>query len=105
MLFAGVNTHLLDRKKNGNLLELQLGNEFRKDKLITTFTLLNNNTAILQPTNYQNEVSYGVNNLYAKTKYLKIFEYLPYSGFFTNGIIFSLLQIHSIGDSGGRVFV
>jgi hypothetical protein len=69
MQFAGVNAHLLVRKDNGHLLELQLGNEFRKDKLQSTFLLLENNTVIEQPNEYQNETNYEVNNLYLKSKY------------------------------------
>lgn len=73
MQFAGVNAHLLDRKNNGHLLELQLGNEFRKDKLQSTFSLLENNTILEQPTEYKNQTNYQVNNLYLKSKYrLKI---------------------------------
>ena len=55
------------------LLELQLGNEFRKDKLQSTFSLLENNTVLEQPNGYQNETNYQVNDLYLKSKYrLKI---------------------------------
>jgi hypothetical protein len=73
MQFAGVNAHLLDRKKNDDLLELQLGNEFRKDKLTTTFSLLEDNAVIAQPNGYKNQVNYQVNDLYFKSKYrLKI---------------------------------
>jgi len=73
MQFTGVNAHLLDRKDNGHLLELQLGNEFRKDKLQSTFSLLENNTVLEQPNGYQNETNYHVNDLYLKSKYrLKI---------------------------------
>ncbi len=73
MQFAGINAHLLDRKDNGHLLELQLGNEFRKDKLQSTFSLLENNTVLEQPNGYQNETNYQVNDLYLKGKYrLKI---------------------------------
>ena len=73
MQFAGVNAHLLDRKANGHLLELQLGNEYRKDKLQSIFSLLENNTVLEQPNGYQNETNYQVNDLYLKSKYrLKI---------------------------------
>lgn len=73
MQFAGVNAHLLDRKNNENLLELQLGNEFRKDKLQTTFSLLEDETILEYPNGYQNQTSYQVNDLYLKSKYrLKI---------------------------------
>lgn len=69
MQFAGLNIHLLDRKDNGHLLELQLGNEFRKDKLQSTFSLLENNIVLEKPRGYQNETNYQVNNLFVKGKY------------------------------------
>ncbi len=73
MQFTGINAHLLDRKENGHLLEIQLGNEFRKDKLATTFSILEDDLVLEQPNNYKNQTSYQVNNLYFKSKYrLKI---------------------------------
>jgi hypothetical protein len=73
MQFAGINAHLLDRKTNGHLLELQIGNEYRKDKLSTTFSLLQDNLVLDNPTDYQNQTAYQVNDLYLKSKYrLKI---------------------------------
>ena len=60
MQFAGVNAHLLDRKDSGNLLELQLGNEFRKDNLQSTLSLLENNIVLEQPNGYHNQTSYQV---------------------------------------------
>jgi hypothetical protein len=73
MQFAGINAHLLDRKTNGHLLELQLGNEYRKDKLTTKFSLLEDDLVLDNPNGYQNETKYQVNDLYIKSKYrLKI---------------------------------
>lgn len=69
MQFAGINAHLLDRRKNGHLLELQLGNEYRKDRLSTTFSILETNTELEQPGTYQNQTIYQVNGLYFKSKY------------------------------------
>jgi len=69
MQFAGFNAHLLDRKKNGNLLELQFGNEYRQDKLNTTFSLFEDTSIIEIPYGYQNNTKYQSNNLYLKTKY------------------------------------
>ncbi|WP_179346689.1 carboxypeptidase-like regulatory domain-containing protein [Winogradskyella ursingii] len=69
MQFAGFNAHLLDRKENGHLLELQLGNEFRKDRLQSTFSLLENDTVLERPNGYQNQTVYQVNDLYIKGKY------------------------------------
>lgn len=69
MQFTGIDAHILDRKKNGDLLELQLGNEYRYDKLTTTFSLLEDEILLEQPNDYQNQTTYRVNNLYAKSKY------------------------------------
>ncbi|AEH00945.1 carboxypeptidase-like regulatory domain-containing protein [Lacinutrix sp. 5H-3-7-4] len=70
MQFVGVNAHLLDRKTNGDLLEIQIGNEFRKDKLISNFSIKQNNTLLSSPVGYQNSTIYHVNDLYVKSKYL-----------------------------------
>ncbi|MHA7829500.1 MAG: TonB-dependent receptor [Flagellimonas sp.] len=73
MQFAGINAHLLDRRKNEHLMELQLGNEYRKDLLWTTFSLLEDEIVLEQPDGYQNRTSYQLNDLYFKSKYrLKI---------------------------------
>lgn len=73
MQFSGINAHLLDRRKNEHLLELQLGNEYRKDKLSTTFSLLDDDIIMEQPDGYQNRTIYQVNDIYFKSKYrLKI---------------------------------
>lgn len=73
MEFAGINTHLLDRNKNGNLLELQLGNEYRRDKLNSVFSLYQDDIELIQSDGFQNKTTYRVNDLYFKSKYrLKI---------------------------------
>lgn len=69
MQFFGFNAHLLDRKKSGNLFELQIGNEYRKDQLITSFSLLDNENIVNNPEGYQNDTRYSVNQLYLKSKY------------------------------------
>lgn len=69
MQFVGINAHLLNRTENGHLLELQWGNEYRKDNLSTVFSLLENETVLEQPNGYQNQTNYHVNNLYLKSKY------------------------------------
>ena len=40
MLYGGIDAHLLNRRKKGKLFELQVGNEFRQDKLSSNFMLL-----------------------------------------------------------------
>lgn len=69
MQYIGFNTHLLDRKPNDHLLELQLGNEYRRDKLESVFSVLENETVLSIPDDYQNNTAYTVNNLFLKSKY------------------------------------
>jgi len=73
MQFVGFDAHLMDRKKSGNLLELQFGNKYRNDKLTSNFLLKKENTVLNKPVGYQNNTSYITNNVYFKSKYrLKI---------------------------------
>lgn len=69
MQFAGFEAHFLERKKNNDLLEIQFGNQYRYDNLITHFQLITNENIIDEPMNYQNKIIYSVNNLYINTKY------------------------------------
>ncbi|QMU64576.1 MAG: TonB-dependent receptor [Flavobacteriaceae bacterium] len=69
MQFADFEAHLLDRKENDNLLELQFGNEYRKDELLSSFLLKEDNAILETPTDYQNITTYSVNNLYFTSKY------------------------------------
>lgn len=69
MQFAGFEAHLLDRKINGNLLELQFGNQFRKDNLQSRYLIKNDENVVSEPLNYQNNLSYSSNDLYLNTKY------------------------------------
>ena len=70
MQFLGIESHFMNRKKNGDLLEIQFGNQFRKDDLLSNFKLNNNETVIDEPTNYQNVTNYSSNDLYFNTHYL-----------------------------------
>ncbi|MBT8245472.1 carboxypeptidase-like regulatory domain-containing protein [Winogradskyella sp.] len=69
MTFTGFEAHLLDRKDNRNLLEIKLGNAYRRDVLNSKFSLLENESIIDNPQGFQNELTYSVNDLYAKGKY------------------------------------
>lgn len=64
--FLGVEAHLLDRKKSGNLFELKIGNTYRDDTLISSFNL--NNAQNLE--DFSNNFEYAVNDIYASSKYL-----------------------------------
>ncbi|MDX1718520.1 MAG: TonB-dependent receptor [Salegentibacter mishustinae] len=70
MQYAGVEAHYLDRKKNRNLLEIKIGNQFRQDNLNSYFHLNNaNENTIQKPLDFQNRTNYINNNLYLKSKY------------------------------------
>ncbi len=70
MTFAGLQAHFLDRKKSGNLFEIQLGNDYRLDKLGNELRFRESGTAVLSPIGYQNNTRYGVNDLYVNSSYL-----------------------------------
>ncbi|MCW1147026.1 carboxypeptidase-like regulatory domain-containing protein [Flavobacterium lacisediminis] len=67
--FAGVEAHLLDKKKNGDLLEVKIGNQIRIDYLNTRFELLENQNNLSFPNDYQNNLTYTTNDLYLSAKY------------------------------------
>lgn len=90
MTFTAFEAHILDRKKNDNLIEFKLGNTFRIDELVSQFSLLNNNVIIDKPTAYQNNLNYKVNNLYANGKY-------QYS--FKNILLSANVEVHQLFNS------
>ena len=69
MKFVGIEAHLLDKKKNGDLLELKIGNQLRIDELNTRFELLQNENNLTFPNGYQNQLIYTTNDLYLSAKY------------------------------------
>ncbi len=69
MQFGGLEAHVLDKKKNDDLLEIKIGNQIRIDYLKTRFELLNNENTISLPINYQNNLTYLTNDLYFSAKY------------------------------------
>ncbi|MDO5607311.1 MAG: carboxypeptidase-like regulatory domain-containing protein [Capnocytophaga sp.] len=69
MQYTGIVAQLLNRKENDNLWEIQLGNEYRKDKLESIFSLFENTSLLTQPNDYQNDMHYSVNDAYAKSNY------------------------------------
>ena len=70
MQFLGFESHFMNRKKNGDLFEIQFGNQYKKDNLISNFELKNGETVIETPINYQNDTNYTTNNLYINSYYL-----------------------------------
>ena len=69
MQFYGVEAHVLDKNESGNLFEIKFGNQLRIDALQTQFELLQNNTLLTFPINYQNNLTYTTNDLYLSAKY------------------------------------
>jgi len=69
MQFAGIEAHLLDKKKNGDLLEIKIGNQLRIDDLNTRFELLVNESNLSFPNGYQNNLTNTTNDLYLSAKY------------------------------------
>ena len=69
MQFAGIEAHVLDKKNNGNLLEIKLGNQLRIDNLNTRFELLQNEYNLAYPNSYQNNLTFTSNDSYLSTKY------------------------------------
>lgn len=69
MQFAGIEAHLLDKKKNGDLLEIKIGNQLRIDDLNTRFELLENESNLSFPNGYQNNLTNTTNDLYLSAKY------------------------------------
>ena len=105
MQFAGVNAHLLDRKENGDLLELQLGNEYRKDYLTTTFSLLEEETILNHPNDYQNRVHYQVNDLYLKSKYRLKLKNVGLTGKLDLRQLFNELKNNQIASNQNPFFI
>lgn len=69
MDFIGFETHLINRNQNENIFEIQIGNQFRKDNLLSIFKIKNDETIVSIPSNYKNTLNYVSNDLYLKLKY------------------------------------
>jgi hypothetical protein len=69
MQFAGAEAHLLDRRKNGNLLEVRTGHQWRRDQLISSFSLLEAQQTLGAPPGWQNDLSYQTSDWYIQSKY------------------------------------
>ncbi len=69
MQFAGIEAHLMNRRENGNLLEVQAGNQYRRDKLNSSFQLKEDENILQLPPGFQNITRYSTNDLYLKAKY------------------------------------
>lgn len=105
MQFAGFEAHLLVRKENGNLLELQFGNAFREDKLNTIFTLFEDNTVLETPNGFQNSITYTTNDLYVNTKYRLKLKDVGLTGKFNFHQLFNKLKYIDFSENQKPFFV
>lgn len=105
MLFSGVSAHLIDRKSEDKLLEIQLGNEYREDRLSTSFWLLQSKTILYKPANYQNQTAYRVNDLYLKGKYRYNFGNLGITGKVDLHKLFNTLESNGTAKSQKPLFI
>lgn len=69
MYFAGVEGHLLEKFKKGDLFELKAGSQWRKDYLKSQFELFRNSSSLSFPPYFQNNLSYSTNDTYISGKY------------------------------------
>ncbi len=69
MQFAGVEAHLMDRRENGNLLELQAGSQYRKDRLNSSFQLKEGENIQQIPSGFRNSTTYSTIDYYIKNSY------------------------------------
>ena len=69
MKFTGLETHLMNRKENEDLLELKLGVQNRTDHLNSVFQLKDEETILSEPYGYQNNLKYSINDFYFSAKY------------------------------------
>jgi len=102
--FAAIEIHLLDRKRNEDLLEIQFGDTYRKDNLKTVFSLLENTTIIASPTDFQNKTEYKTNNLYFKTKYRYKIKNIAVTGNFDLHQLFNHAKINGFSEDQTAFF-
>ncbi|WP_438965900.1 carboxypeptidase-like regulatory domain-containing protein [Flavobacterium sp.] len=105
MQFAGFEGHLLDKKENGDLLELKIGNQLRIDNLDTRFELLQNENNLAFQNGYQNNLTYSTNDMYLSAKYrfkLKNFTLLTQADFHQ---LFNQLENFDIKSNQNPFFV
>ncbi|MEX0290167.1 MAG: carboxypeptidase regulatory-like domain-containing protein [Flavobacteriaceae bacterium] len=69
MHFAGIEAHLLKKQDKGHLLELKLGDQYRKDDFSSYLVLKEGRDITDRPNGYQNGLEYSSNDAYFKTKY------------------------------------
>ncbi|AWG26949.1 carboxypeptidase-like regulatory domain-containing protein [Flavobacterium kingsejongi] len=69
MEYRSLEGHLLHKSENGSLFEFKFGNQYRKDRLLSSFYLKENQAEIAAPEGYQNNSAYLSNDLFANGRY------------------------------------
>lgn len=105
MQYVGVNAHYFNRMKGGNLLELQLGNEYHSDKLDSHFSVFDGGDLLDNPDGFQNRTHYTVNDLYFKTKYLVKIGNFGFGGRLDFHQLFNSLKTGSVSTRQDPFFV
>ncbi|SEG46499.1 Carboxypeptidase regulatory-like domain-containing protein [Halpernia humi] len=92
--FGGVKISYLKKYAEDNTLEIQLGNEFRKDYLNSDLSVfdLNNQQINFDKSQFQNNVNYTRNNTFAQLKYQKKSKKWTYGFTLLNQLISSNLN-------------
>lgn len=80
MKYFGFDAHIFDKKERGNLAEFKVGYENRIDYFNSALQFLEDNTTIVSPEGYSNDIKYGVQDLYLKSKYNYFFKRLNIEG-------------------------
>ena len=71
--FGGFEAHLIKAIRKGDRLDVRIGNQISKDKLNTSFMLLDQaGESAARPDGYQNDIHYLTNDTYFTWKYLKM---------------------------------
>lgn len=105
MLFMGINGHLLLKQNDGNLLELEFGNEYRSDELNTRFSVYEQHNLLDRPEGYQNHDKYKVNDFYLKGNYKYTFNNLAVKGKLDIHQLFNYLNAGEIRKTQHPFFI
>ena len=69
MQVAAVDARFISKQGSGHLMEIHMGDLFRKDILRSGLFLSEGNEALAMPAGFQNNLEFATNDLYLKTKY------------------------------------
>lgn len=105
MKFFGFETHFFDKKEKGNLLEFKAGYENRSDYFNSKLEFLENNTTIAAPADYSNQIKFGTQDLYFKSKYNYFFRKFVIEAKLELHQLFSDLKTSETAENNSNLFV